>query len=70
MAVDNEALMLKLGEFHSEFTEFRGEIKARLTQVEKDADKVELWNNIKLVCVLPVTVAMHALGTRIGLIKR
>ncbi len=69
MAVDNEALMNKLMEMHGDFREFRGEMTARVVQIEKDSDKVEMWNNIKLVCVLPVTMALHAVGTKIGIIK-
>jgi len=69
MAVDNEQLMEKLTELHGDFREFRGEVKARLTQVEKDADRAEMWANIKTIAVIPVVMGLHALGIKVGAIK-
>jgi len=69
MIIDNEKIYEKLTSFHSEFTEFRGEVKVRLDGVEKDVDDAKTWENIKLFMILPVTAGLHALASKIGIIK-
>ena len=66
---DNNDLMQKLMDMHGDFREFRGEMSARVSQIEKDTDKVEMWSNVKTIAVIPVVMALHVLGTKIGLIK-
>lgn len=70
MSVDNEQLMDKLVELHGEFREFRGEMKARVDNIEKDADDARKWENYKIYAILPITVGLHAIATKLGLIKR
>ena len=70
MPTDTDRILEKLTDFHSEFTEFRGEIKVRVSQIESDAKDARKWENIKLYAVLPITVGLHTLATKIGLLKR
>jgi len=71
MTIDssNDKIMEKLSTFHSEFTEFRGEMKARVANVEKDIETAQKWENYKIVAVLPVVAALHTLAAKIGIIK-
>jgi hypothetical protein len=69
MPVDNEQLMDKLSSFHSEFTEFRGEMKARIANVEGDVKESQKWENIKLFMILPISAGLHTIAAKIGLIK-
>ncbi len=70
MPTDTDQILDKLSTFHSEFTEFRGEMKARVTQIEEDAKDARKWENIKLYAILPLTVGLHSLATKIGLLRR
>lgn len=70
MPADNDQIMEKLVELHGDFREFRGEIKVRVSQIEEDAKEARKWENIKLYTILPVTVGLHSLATKIGLLKR
>jgi hypothetical protein len=69
MPIDNEKIMEKLLLFHSEFTEFRGEMKARIQNVEDDIEDARKWENYKIFMVLPISAALHTVAAKIGLIK-
>jgi len=69
MQTDSEKIYDKLTSFHSEFTEFRGEMKARMDDVEQDVEDAKKWENIKLFMILPISAGLHAIATRIGIIK-
>ncbi len=69
MLTDSEKIYEKLTTFHSEFTEFRGEVKARLDDVEQDVAEAKKWENMKLFMILPVSAALHTIAARIGIIK-
>jgi len=69
MACDNDKILEKLTNFHSEFTEFRGEMKVRVSQIEKDADDARKWENYKIYAILPLAAGLHAIATKIGIIK-
>ncbi len=70
MPADNDQILEKIAEFRSEFTEFRGEMKVRVSQIEDDAKDARKWENIKLYAILPLTVGLHSLATKIGLLRR
>ncbi len=69
MLIDNDKIYEKLTAFHSEFTEFRGEIKVRVDHVEKEIAQAKTWENIKVFSVLPVVAGLHAIASKIGLLK-
>jgi len=69
MQTDTDRILEKLTDFHSEFTEFRGEFKIRVEHVEQKVADAQKWENIKIFLVLPVTAALHALASKAGLIK-
>ena len=70
MPADNDPIMDKLVELHGDFREFRGEMKARVTQIEDDAKDARKWENIKVYAVLPLAVGLNAIASKLGLIKR
>jgi len=55
--------------FHSEFTEFRGEMKARVNQIEKEQSDARTWENIKIFMVLPLSAGLHQLASKMGLFR-
>jgi hypothetical protein len=69
MAVDNDKILEKIMEFHGDFREFRGEITARMGQVEEDAAEAKKWENYKIYAILPITAGLHAIASKLGLIK-
>jgi len=69
MPIDNDKIYDKLMVFHSEFTEFRGDMKARVAHVEKEIESARTWENVKIFCILPVTAGLHSLASRLGLLK-
>lgn len=69
MAVDNDEIMKTIMAFHGDFREFRGEIRARMKQVEEDADEARKWENYKIYAILPITAGLHAIAAKLGLIK-
>jgi len=66
---DNDQIMSKLMSFHSEFTEFRGEMKARVNQIEKEQSDARTWENIKIFMVLPLSAGLHQLASKMGLFR-
>lgn len=70
MPITNEEIYSKLTDFHSEFTEFRGEIKTRMTHVEKEIDDAKFWENVKIFAVIPVVAGLHQVAVGMGLIKK
>jgi len=69
MQTDTDRILEKLTDFHSEFTEFRGEFKVRVEHVEEEVANAKKWENIKIFMVLPVVAGLHAVATKIGLLK-
>ena len=69
MTIDNDKIYEKLTSFHSEFTEFRGEIKVRVDHVEKEVVDAKKWENIKIFAILPIVSGLHVIASKIGLIK-
>lgn len=69
MPADNDQILEKLTSFHSEFTEFRGEMKVRVDHVEKEIQSARTWENIKLFAILPLSAGLHTVAAKIGLIK-
>jgi ATP-dependent protease HslVU (ClpYQ) peptidase subunit len=56
----------KLVELQGDFREHKGDIVARVAQLEKDNQDDKFWDNVKIVAVIPVVGAIHELGQRIG----
>lgn len=69
MPTDNDKIFEKLMTFHSEFTEFRGEMKTRVTAMEQEMKDARYWENVKLFAILPITATLHTIATKIGFIK-
>lgn len=59
----------KLTDLQSDFREHKGNIDARVLQLEKDRDRSEFWDNLKIVAVIPITASLHVIASKIGLIK-
>lgn len=59
----------KLIEFQLEFQEHKGNVNARVLQLEKDRDKSEFWDNLKIVAIIPITASLHLIASKIGWIK-
>lgn len=69
MAVDNDKIMETITAFHGDFREFRGEMTARMKQVEDEADEARKWENYKLYAILPIAAGLHSIAAKLGLIK-
>lgn len=69
MQTDTDRILEKLTDFHSEFTEFRGEFKIRVKHVEEEVANAKKWENIKIFMVFPVVAGLHTIATKIGLLK-
>lgn len=69
MPATNDDILTKIGDFHAEFTEFRGEMKARVSHIEKEQSDAKFWENVKMIAVLPLVGGLHALGIKIGWFK-
>lgn len=70
MPITNEEIYEKLTDFHSEFTEFRGEIKTRMDHVEKEVADAKFWENVKIFTVVPVVAGLHQIAVAAGWIKK
>jgi hypothetical protein len=67
-------LTSKVEEYHGDFREFRGEIKARVEDVEHKIQVIEdgassdrKWMRIQSAAVIPVVGALHQLAKHFGL---
>lgn len=69
MPTDNDKIMEKLTEFHSEFTEFRGEMKVRVHHIEDDMKDAKKWENYKVYAILPLAAGLHAIAHKLGILK-
>lgn len=76
MAVDNEQILTAIldltkvvSEHNAQFTEFRGSTQVRIDSLESDAKEQRLWNNIKMICILPVVAGLHQVAAHFGWIK-
>jgi len=69
MPTDNDKIMETILAFHGDFREFRGEMTARINQVEDDADEARKWENYKLYAILPFSAVLHTVAAKLGLIK-
>lgn len=70
MPVTNEDILEKIASFHSEFTEFRGEIKTRVAHIEKEVDDAKFWENVKIFTIIPITAGLHQIAVAAGWIKK
>jgi hypothetical protein len=52
-------IMNKLGEIQGEFGEHKGRTEAELENLTKRIDKSDMWENIKIVGVMPVMAVIH-----------
>jgi len=66
MPIDNDKIYDKLMVFHSEFTEFRGDMKARVAHVEKEIESARTWENVKLLIVIPIASSIRYFGNKLG----
>lgn len=52
-------IMNKLGDIQGEFGEHKGRTEADIENITKRIDKADMWENIKIVCVMPVMAVVH-----------
>lgn len=49
----------KVEEYHGDFREFRGKYMEKVKVLEEDAKNDRFWRKLQMVCVIPVTGAIH-----------
>ena len=56
----------KLNSLHVDFSEFKGEIAAKVSALEKRTESDRLWGRIQTVAVLPIVTALHIVAKKFG----
>lgn len=76
MSVDNSEVLKAINEltrtvevYHADFREFRGEQKAKVEALEKDASNNRMWMKVQAICVLPVVGGIHQVAAHFGWLK-
>jgi hypothetical protein len=54
-----QGIMEKLGEIQGQFGEHKGRTEAELLNLTKRLDTADMWENVKIITVMPIMAAIH-----------